>query len=188
MWAVTGAARHFAGRHGRLDELSPADLHAAASHAIRRWHPDLVRLVGLAAAQETSLIAVRAAIPVAGWPASRVTLLGDAIHAMSPALGSGASTALRDAALLAAELAAAARGAKTLVQAVGGYEQQMTGYGFAAVRASGAGLTSGGLRAGGVLSAVSLPWPAGWFPRRGRAGARRASGDPRRAARPGTAR
>ncbi len=46
MWAVTGAARHFAGRHGQLDELSPADLHAAASHAIRRWHPDLVRLVG----------------------------------------------------------------------------------------------------------------------------------------------
>jgi 2-polyprenyl-6-methoxyphenol hydroxylase-like FAD-dependent oxidoreductase len=187
MWAVTGAARQFAGRHGRLDELSPADLHAVASHAIRRWHPDLVRLVELAAAQETALIAVRTAVPVAAWPASRITLLGDAIHAMSPARGSGASTALRDAALLATELAAAARGAKTPVQAVGGYEQQMTGYGFAAVRASRAGLASG-LRAGGAMSAVSLPWPGGWFPRRGRAGARRASGDPRRAARPGTAR
>jgi flavin-dependent dehydrogenase len=36
MWAVTGAARQFAGRRGHLGGLSPADLHAAAAHAIRR--------------------------------------------------------------------------------------------------------------------------------------------------------
>jgi 2-polyprenyl-6-methoxyphenol hydroxylase-like FAD-dependent oxidoreductase len=177
MWAVTGAARQFAGRHGQLGELSPVDLQAAASHAIRRWHPDLVRLVELAAVEETSLIEVRTAVPVPAWAASRVTLLGDAIHAMSPARGSGASTALRDAALLAAELAAAARGEKTLIQAVGDYERQMTDYGFAAVRASRAGLTSAGFRLAG-----------GWFPRRGRAGVHRGSGGPRRAARPDTAR
>jgi 2-polyprenyl-6-methoxyphenol hydroxylase-like FAD-dependent oxidoreductase len=177
MWAVTGAARQFAGRHGQLGELSPVDLHAAASHAIRRWHPDLVRLVELAAVEETSLIEVRTAVPVPAWAASRVTLLGDAIHAMSPARGSGASTALRDAALLVAELTAAARGEKTLIRAVGDYERQMTDYGFAAVRASRAGLTGAGFRLAG-----------GWFPRRGRAGARRGSGGPRRAARPDTAR
>jgi 2-polyprenyl-6-methoxyphenol hydroxylase-like FAD-dependent oxidoreductase len=177
MWAVTGAARRFAGRHGQLDELAPADLHAAASHAIRRWHPDLVRLVELAAVAETSLIEVRTAVPVPAWPASRVTLLGDAIHAMSPARGSGASTALRDAALLAAELTAAARGEKALVQAVGDYERQMTDYGFAAVRASRAGLVGAGFRLAG-----------GWFPRRGRAGVRRGSEGRRRAARPDTAR
>ena len=185
MWAVTGAARQFAGRHGQLGEFSPADLHAAASHAVRRWHPDLVRLVELAAVQETSLIAVRTAVPVPGWPASRVTLLGDAIHAMSPARGSGASTALRDAALLAGELAAAARGEKTPVQAVGDYERQMTDYGFSAVRASRAELTA---RRDGRVPGISLPRPAGWFPRRGRAGARRGSGGRPRAARPGTAR
>jgi 2-polyprenyl-6-methoxyphenol hydroxylase-like FAD-dependent oxidoreductase len=150
MWAVTGAARQFAGRHGQLGALCPADLHAAAAHAVRRWHPDLVRLVDLAAVAETALIAVRTAVPVAAWPASRVTLLGDAIHAMSPARGSGANTALRDAALLAEELAAADRGAKTLTQAIGCYERQMTDYGFAAVRASRAELTGAGLRGGGL--------------------------------------
>jgi 2-polyprenyl-6-methoxyphenol hydroxylase-like FAD-dependent oxidoreductase len=65
-----------------------------------------------------------------------VTLLGDAIHAMSPARGSGANTALRDAALLAAELGAAARGDKPVLSAIAHYEQEMAGYGFAAVRAS----------------------------------------------------
>jgi len=192
MWAVTGDARKLGGRAGDppggLGDLDSAGLHAAATRAIRRWHPDLVRLVALAAVPETTLIAVRTAAPLARWPASRVTLLGDAIHAMSPARGSGASTALRDAALLAAELAAAARGEQTLLQAIGGYERQMTEYGFAAVRASHAGLARAGFRRGGGRPDISFPSQAGWFPRRGRAAARRASEGPPRAARPGTAR
>jgi 2-polyprenyl-6-methoxyphenol hydroxylase-like FAD-dependent oxidoreductase len=133
MWAVTGRAGQLTGSAGGS---GPARLHAAALHAIRRWHPDLVRLVQLASVQETSLVAIRAAVPIAPWPASRVTLLGDAIHAMSPARGSGANTALRDAALLATELGAAARGEKAPVQAIADYERQMVDYGFAAVRAS----------------------------------------------------
>jgi 2-polyprenyl-6-methoxyphenol hydroxylase-like FAD-dependent oxidoreductase len=139
MWAVTGSAGHFTGRLGRLDGLGglgPAELHAVAVDTIRRWHPDLVRLIQLASVQETSLVAVRSAVPIALWPASRVTLLGDAVHAMSPAGGSGANTALRDAALLAAELGAAARGEKSPVEAVADYERRMVDYGFAAVRAS----------------------------------------------------
>src|SRR6185437_5972361 len=88
MWAVTGDARKLGGRAGDppggLGDLDSAGLHAAATRAIRRWHPDLVRLVALAAVPATTLIAVRTAAPLARWPASRVTLLGDAIHAMSP--------------------------------------------------------------------------------------------------------
>jgi 2-polyprenyl-6-methoxyphenol hydroxylase-like FAD-dependent oxidoreductase len=136
MWAVTGSAGHLTGRLGGPGLADPPVLHAAALSAIRRWHPDLVRLVELASIQETSLVPIRAAVPIASWPASRVTLLGDAIHAMSPARGSGANTALRDAALLAAELGAAARDEKTPVQAIADYERQMVDYGFAAVQAS----------------------------------------------------
>ena len=144
MWAVTARAGQFA---DRLDGLSPADLHAVTLDTIRRWHPDLRRLAELASVQETSLVAIRTAVPVARWPPSRVTLLGDAIHAMSPAGGSGANTALRDAALLASELGAAARGEKIPVQAVGDYERRMVDYGFAAVRASrGAGPTTNARR------------------------------------------
>ena len=57
-----------------------------------------------------------------------------------------------------------------------------------AARDAGPGAGGAGPRMGGVLAGISLRSPAGWFPRPGRAGARRASGGPRRAARPGTAR
>jgi 2-polyprenyl-6-methoxyphenol hydroxylase-like FAD-dependent oxidoreductase len=147
MWAVTGRAEHFA---DRLDGLGPAGLHAVASKTIRRWHPDLRRLVELASVPETTLVAIRTAEPVTPWPASRVTLLGDAIHATSPAGGSGANTALRDAALLAAELSAAARGEKDPVQAIGDYERQLVGYGFTAVRAARRAEQAAGTRRGAL--------------------------------------
>lgn len=133
MWAVTGSRRRL---RGRLDPADPATLNAAAAAAIRSWHPDLRRLVELAAAEETMLTPIRTSVPIEPWPTTRVTLLGDAIHAMSPARGSGANTALRDAALLAAELGAAQRGEKPVLQAVHDYEQRMIEDGFAAVEAS----------------------------------------------------
>ncbi|HEX3778025.1 MAG TPA: FAD-dependent monooxygenase [Pseudonocardiaceae bacterium] len=55
---------------------------------------------------------------------------------MSPAGGSGANTALRDAALLARQLSATHEDRGTLI---GAYERQMLDYGFAAVRAAGGG-------------------------------------------------
>jgi 2-polyprenyl-6-methoxyphenol hydroxylase-like FAD-dependent oxidoreductase len=61
-----------------------------------------------------------------------VTLIGDAIHAMSPARGSGANTALMDA----ANLCSALTGSAGLIAAIGGYEERMRDYGFAAVDAS----------------------------------------------------
>lgn len=144
MWALTAAAEHFA---GPVEDRDPAGLHATALDTIRRWHPDLRGLVGHAAVAETTLVPIRSAVPVPAWPSSRVTLLGDAVHAMSPARGSGANTALRDAALLTSELAAAADGRKEVTEAIAAYEQQMTAYGFDAVRASrDAERTPGGVR------------------------------------------
>ena len=72
--------------------------------------------------------------PIRPWPASRVTLLGDAVHNMTPMAGIGANTALRDARLLASKLASARR--ETPVTAIGQYETAMRKYGFAAVRLS----------------------------------------------------
>jgi 2-polyprenyl-6-methoxyphenol hydroxylase-like FAD-dependent oxidoreductase len=53
------------------------------------------------------------------WRFGNVTLLGDAIHTMSPSRGEGANTALRDAALLRALLVDVAAGRIPLVEARG---------------------------------------------------------------------
>lgn len=145
MWALTGSAEGFA---RPIDGLGPEQLHATALATIRRWHPDLRRLVELAAVGETASVPIRSAVPIEAWRPSRVTLLGDAVHAMSPARGSGANTALRDAASLASELAAAARGDKDLIRAIGDYEREMVDYGFAAVRASREAESGGFIRGG----------------------------------------
>ena len=52
-----------------------------------------------------SLVTIRSARPVKPWQIEQVTLLGDAIHTMSPGRGEGANTALRDAQLLRSALA-----------------------------------------------------------------------------------
>jgi 2-polyprenyl-6-methoxyphenol hydroxylase-like FAD-dependent oxidoreductase len=66
----------------------------------------------------------------------RVTLLGDAIHAMTPYQGIGANIALKDAMRLCRALTAAKRGERLLHDAIHDYETEMMRYGFAAVRRS----------------------------------------------------
>jgi 2-polyprenyl-6-methoxyphenol hydroxylase-like FAD-dependent oxidoreductase len=65
-----------------------------------------------------------------------VTLLGDAIHSMTPYRGIGANIALKDAALLCAKLTEADRGEKPVLIAIAEYEAAMREYGFAAVTSS----------------------------------------------------
>jgi 2-polyprenyl-6-methoxyphenol hydroxylase-like FAD-dependent oxidoreductase len=136
MWAVTADLADLGVPDAELGAMGPTALHALSANLIRTWHPDLRALHALADVDETFLVRVRTSVPVPAWPPSRVTVLGDAIHAMSPARGSGANTALQDAALLCRMLAGATAGGETLIAAVGEYEQQMREHGYAAVAAS----------------------------------------------------
>ena len=74
--------------------------------------------------------------PVAPWRTTNVTLLGDAIHTMTPLQGLGGNTALRDAAVLCDQLVEADRGRISLHAAIGAYEGAMRRYGFDAVQRS----------------------------------------------------
>ena len=134
MWALAGERQYFGVADTELAALDPAGLHALAAELIGTWHPDLRALQAAADVGETFALRVRTSPAVPAWPPSRVTVLGDAIHAMSPARGSGANTALQDAALLCRTLTAAGSG---VVAAIGEYERQMREYGYAAVAASG---------------------------------------------------
>jgi 2-polyprenyl-6-methoxyphenol hydroxylase-like FAD-dependent oxidoreductase len=136
MWGLTGSQRDLGVPDTSLSALSPAELHALSAKLIRTWHPDLRALHASAEVPETFLVRIRTSPPVPAWPPSRVTVLGDAIHAMSPAGGSGANIALKDAGLLSSVLAKAVADGGDLTTAIGDYEEQMRSYGYAAVAAA----------------------------------------------------
>ena len=140
MWALAGKQDQFGLAEAAFRALDPAGLHELAMRLTRSWHTDLRALVERADTEATFGVRIRASRPVPGWTPGPVTVLGDAIHAMSPARGSGANTALRDAAVLTRSLRAALHDAGSgdngLASAVGDYEAQMRDYGYAAVAAS----------------------------------------------------
>ncbi|MER7334326.1 MULTISPECIES: NAD(P)/FAD-dependent oxidoreductase [unclassified Micromonospora] len=109
------------------------DLVLLALQLTRNWHPNLRELLARSDPGSALPIRVSTSEPVPPWKSSTVTLLGDAIHTMTPGRGVGANTALRDAALLCRQLRQAAAGDKTLLQAVADYEAAMLPYGFARV-------------------------------------------------------
>ncbi|MFE9534840.1 FAD-dependent oxidoreductase [Streptomyces sp. NPDC006691] len=100
------------------------------------WHPDVHRLLARWDLSSLFPLRISTARPVPPWQAGSVTLLGDAIHAMSPVLAMGANTAIRDAAELTRTLAEAADSHMPLVDAVGAYERRMREYAFPIVAAS----------------------------------------------------
>jgi 2-polyprenyl-6-methoxyphenol hydroxylase-like FAD-dependent oxidoreductase len=134
MWGLTGDGGQFGVSDERLLTMSPAELHALSAELIRGWHPDLRALHAMADIEETFAVRIRTSPVIPAWQPSRVTVLGDAIHAMSPAGGSGANTALRDAARLCSALATTADG--DITTAIGQYEHDMRDYGYAAVATS----------------------------------------------------
>jgi 2-polyprenyl-6-methoxyphenol hydroxylase-like FAD-dependent oxidoreductase len=122
-------------------QMNPAALTGYAAKAavialMDDWHPALRRLVQTTDISTVSAFAIKTSVPIPPWATQKVTLLGDALHNMTPFRGIGANTALRDAAALRRALAAVARGQTDLIQALAAYERDMIGYGFAAVQRS----------------------------------------------------
>jgi 2-polyprenyl-6-methoxyphenol hydroxylase-like FAD-dependent oxidoreductase len=132
-WGFSAAAARMP---ADLLERRGGELVRLVLEATRSWHPDLRRLFQLADPSTAFPINIRTSVPIAAWAPSPVTLLGDAIHTMTPGRGVGANTALRDAALLVRALTAVRDGRAELTDAIGAYEQRMRAYGFAAVRSS----------------------------------------------------
>jgi 2-polyprenyl-6-methoxyphenol hydroxylase-like FAD-dependent oxidoreductase len=104
----------------------------SALRLVEGWHPTLVELVARADGSTASAIPIRAAWALPSWPAGRITLLGDAVHPTTPVGGTGASLALRDAALLTEHLTSGT----SLPDAIAAYERQMREYGLAAAQRS----------------------------------------------------
>ncbi len=136
MWAYAANSRKYPCDDNELSAMDGTALRNLAGRQIADWHHDLRRMVADTPQETVTLLPIRTSVPVKQWQTTRITLLGDAIHSMTPFRGIGANTALRDAQLLARNLIAAAQGQRELLDAIRDYETHMTDYGFAAVRLS----------------------------------------------------
>jgi 2-polyprenyl-6-methoxyphenol hydroxylase-like FAD-dependent oxidoreductase len=134
MWALSGR-RDKLGVVGEAPRDSKV-LGAIALQAMDRWSDRLSDLVWLSDPTTLSLLPIRTSQPVAPWETSRITLLGDAIHAMTPFRGIGANVALKDAVRLRDAIVAGESGERPLIDAIQGYETEMLRYGFKAVKNS----------------------------------------------------
>jgi len=72
---------------------------ADALHEFDGWHPQVSAIIG--AADATNRWALYDRDPLMRWTAGRVTLMGDAAHAMLPYMAQGAVQAIEDSAVLA---------------------------------------------------------------------------------------
>jgi 2-polyprenyl-6-methoxyphenol hydroxylase-like FAD-dependent oxidoreductase len=135
MWGVSARHEDFALPTG-FEALNGAALKSAALKLMGEWHPTLQRMVQRAEPSTVVAFPVKTSVPVDAWPTTNVTLMGDALHNMTPYGGVGANTALRDAAALRVTLVAVDRGEQGLIPALATYERDMIDYGFAAVRLS----------------------------------------------------
>lgn len=117
-------------------EYSGADAVALVGELSAGWHPHWRELVATGDPGATVALSIRTSDPVPPWTPSTVTMVGDAIHTMTPGRGAGANTALRDARELCDRLVRARDGEVTLLDAVGDYEDLMRRYSSLAVRES----------------------------------------------------
>jgi 2-polyprenyl-6-methoxyphenol hydroxylase-like FAD-dependent oxidoreductase len=152
-WGFWAASRYF--------PRDPMNLHgeeliALMLEMIPDWHPNLRKLIQLSDPTTCSAINIRTSQPIAPWTTSNVTLLGDAIHTMTPGRGAGANTALRDARLLCKQLIAVRDGQRDLLSAIHEYEEKMHKYSTEAVKESLAQMNSKALIHKPVVGRVIL--------------------------------
>jgi 2-polyprenyl-6-methoxyphenol hydroxylase-like FAD-dependent oxidoreductase len=129
-WGFNAASSRFP---ANVMELRGKELVDLVLRMTPDWAPELHQLFRLGDPSTCFPINIHTTDPIPQWPTTNVTLLGDAIHTMTPGLGVGANTALRDAALITKNLTAVSRGETSLHDAVRDYETQMVDYGFKAV-------------------------------------------------------
>jgi len=101
-WVLIARTGVFGKPSSELLRLNGEESAKLSLELTEEWHPSFRVLLELQDTTQSSILRVDSANPIIPpWESSsRVTLIGDAIHVMSPCGGVGAVTAIRDAALL----------------------------------------------------------------------------------------
>jgi 2-polyprenyl-6-methoxyphenol hydroxylase-like FAD-dependent oxidoreductase len=119
-----------------LDTLGGAELLQVLLSRISHWDERILKLIRHTDPSTVALLKVRSSQPGEVWETGPVTLLGDAIHAMTYFRALGGNTALYDTGLLVPQLVAARHHGKPINEALRTYEDAMREHGYEAVRSS----------------------------------------------------
>jgi 2-polyprenyl-6-methoxyphenol hydroxylase-like FAD-dependent oxidoreductase len=117
-----------------MDTATPAELQNVATSMVSEWSGNAAPLVRAGHPELFFVVCMRTSVPSTLDKPTNVTLLGDAIHSMTPSLGRGANLAMRHGALLGRHLRKVAEDEGPLAAELGQYEKSMTEYGFQVVR------------------------------------------------------
>jgi 2-polyprenyl-6-methoxyphenol hydroxylase-like FAD-dependent oxidoreductase len=131
IWAWAGARASYP---DNLDQLGGDALKHLVQDRIQNWSDPLRLLVQQTDPSAVTMVPLRSMPQLPRWEPSPVTLLGDAIHNMTPMAGIGANTALRDADQL--RRAVLDGTSDSTVAAVAPYETTMREYANAALALS----------------------------------------------------
>ncbi len=136
-WVLLSRSSTFGLTDKHLLGLSGPEAAQLSLKLTEQWSPEICSLLRLHHADQAAALRIASATPsLPVWtPCESVTLLGDAIHVMSPTGGSGANTALRDAANLCATIVGAGERRVTQLD-VGRYEEGMRQYARSAIKGS----------------------------------------------------
>lgn len=116
--------------------LSQEQLRDIALAGVKGWAAPLETVIRDGDLSTISPIILRSMPTLPQWESNNITLMGDAIHNMTPMAGVGANIALRDAHVLTDLIIEAHRGNIKIVEALGKYENEMREYANAAVALS----------------------------------------------------
>jgi hypothetical protein len=133
---VGGRKEYFPLDDARLHKASSGELQRIAGAMLSEWPKAAAAIPANGDPTSFFSVEMHTSVPGALSPATNVTLLGDAIHAMTPTLGRGANLAMRDGAMLGRHIAGVAEGKTPIAEALNAYESEMTRYGFEVVRES----------------------------------------------------
>ena len=135
---VGGRKELFGKDDARLLALSSEELQKLSLELMKEWPEHSRAIPAHGDPKSFFFVEMYTSIPCEMPKSANVTLLGDAIHAMTPTLGRGANIAMRDGALLGRHLEDVVHGRRKLPEAISEYETEMTRYGFDVVKKSAA--------------------------------------------------
>ena len=128
-WVIIPEPNSFLVTEEQLNNTNMKGITEKAHAYTANWHPSLRSLIEEQDPNHTVVFRVLTADPellkLVWEPNARVTIFGDAAHAMVPSTASGAVTALRDAALLSSLI----REQGIVKDSIGKYEEEMRKYG-----------------------------------------------------------